>query len=127
MAAIRAVTVNAAFQNFEEDRKGSLETGKVADLVVLSANPLEVHPEALADIVVEETFSRGRSIYRREPSSGTMSSTVIRSRGVHLDLTSLHLVGSTNLHPGLLPDGTLRVTSPAERSDEPRLTLRQPQ
>ena len=96
MAAIRAVTVNAAFQNFEEDRKGSLETGKVADLVVLSANPLEVHPEALADIVVEETFSRGRSIYRREPSSGTMSSTVIRPRGVHLDLASLHLVGSTN-------------------------------
>ena len=57
MDAIRAVTVNAARQNFEEDRKGSLETGKVADLVVLSANPLEVAPAALADIVVEETFS----------------------------------------------------------------------
>ncbi len=69
MDAIRAVTVNAARQNFEEDRKGSLEKGKVADLVVLSANPLEVAPEALANIVVEETFSRGRSIYRRTPDA----------------------------------------------------------
>lgn len=63
--ALRAVTTNAAYQNFEEDTKGSLEVGKFADLVVLSENPLNVEPERLKDVAVVETFSRGQSVYRR--------------------------------------------------------------
>lgn len=66
LEAIRAVTLDAAYQNFEEKEKGSIEVGKLADLVVLEANPLEVAPEDLDGIGVVETFSRGVSLYRRD-------------------------------------------------------------
>ncbi|MDX1384541.1 MAG: amidohydrolase family protein, partial [Thermoanaerobaculia bacterium] len=63
--ALRAVTLDAAYQNFEETEKGSLEVGKLADLVVVAANPLTAAPAEIAAIEVVETFSRGRSIFRR--------------------------------------------------------------
>jgi len=64
--ALRAITLDAAYQNFEEATKGSIETGKRADLVILSANPLKVDPATLADLKVLETIVEGQSIYRRE-------------------------------------------------------------
>lgn len=63
---LRAVTSNAAYQYFEENEKGTLSPGKLADLVVLSANPLTTPRERLLDIEVMETFKDGASIYRRE-------------------------------------------------------------
>ena len=62
--ALHAVTLGAAYQYFEEDRKGSLTAGKQADLVVLERDPLTVDPGAIERIRVLETFSRGRSVYR---------------------------------------------------------------
>ncbi len=50
---------------FEEDRKGSITVGKLADLTVLSANPLRVAPMAIKDIQIEETIKEGVSIYSR--------------------------------------------------------------
>ncbi len=55
----------AAYQYFEEDTKGSIATGKQADLVVLEQDPMTADPAELEHIRVLETFSRGRSVYVR--------------------------------------------------------------
>lgn len=65
--SLLAVTRSAAYQSFEEDRKGTLEVGKLADLVVLSRNPLQVRASTLLDIDVEGTWSHGRQIYGDAP------------------------------------------------------------
>ena len=61
--ALRAITADAAWQNFEEDRKGTLEAGKLADLVVLSEDPLTIDPMKIKDIRVLETIKEGNAIY----------------------------------------------------------------
>lgn len=66
MDAIRAVTINAAYQHFEEDSKGSLEIGKLADLVVLSENPLDVDPLTIKDIQIMETYKEGKRLYNKD-------------------------------------------------------------
>ncbi len=60
--AIKMVTINPAWQMFMEKRIGSLEVGKLADLVVLSENPLDVEPEHLDQIQVIGTYINGRAI-----------------------------------------------------------------
>ena len=62
-AALEAMTINAAYQHFEDDIKGTIEVGKQADLVVLSEDPLSIHPEKLLNVKVVATYSRGREIF----------------------------------------------------------------
>ena len=62
--ALKSITDWAAYQYFEEDRKGTLAAGKLADLVILDKNPLKVNPERIKDIRVMETIKEGKSIYR---------------------------------------------------------------
>lgn len=62
-AALRAQTVDAAWQLFGDDSIGTLKTGAYADLVVLSHNPLHVAPETLADIEIHATMLAGRTVY----------------------------------------------------------------
>lgn len=63
LEALRAVTVNAARQGFEDCCKGSITPGKQADLVVLSRSPLQTPPEDLLDLQVVETISRGATVF----------------------------------------------------------------
>jgi len=65
MEALKAVTLNAAWQEGEEKQKGSIEKGKLADLVILSANPLKVDKSKIAEIQVLETIKDGKTVYKR--------------------------------------------------------------
>jgi predicted amidohydrolase YtcJ len=58
--AIRAVTINAAYQLMSDDKIGSLEVGKQADLVILDKNPRKTSPEKIANIKVKETWIDGK-------------------------------------------------------------------
>ncbi|BFM14388.1 amidohydrolase [Maricurvus nonylphenolicus] len=64
MEALRAVTIEAAWQIFREQDLGSIEAGKQADLVVLDKNPL-LFPKTLKDIKVERTYVAGLEIYNK--------------------------------------------------------------
>jgi predicted amidohydrolase YtcJ len=63
LEALKALTIWAAHQHFEEDQKGSIEVGKLADFAILSANPLTVDPMTIKDIDVVETIKEGKTIY----------------------------------------------------------------
>jgi predicted amidohydrolase YtcJ len=63
--AIRAQTIDAAWHLFADDVVGSLEVGKCADMVVLSADPRAVPPEQIADLEVRATYLAGRQVYSR--------------------------------------------------------------
>lgn len=62
--ALKAVTINAAYEYFEENTKGSIKEGKRADLVILDKNPLAVDPMQIKDIKVLETIKDGKTIYK---------------------------------------------------------------
>ena len=61
---MKAITLDAAYMYREEESKGSLEVGKLADLVILSENPLTVDPMKIKDIRVIETIKEGKTVYR---------------------------------------------------------------
>jgi predicted amidohydrolase YtcJ len=63
MTALKAMTIWPAWQHFEEDRKGSLEVGKLADFVILSDDPTSVDPETLADLKVLVTVKEDEIVY----------------------------------------------------------------
>lgn len=67
-AALRAMTIDAAWQCHSDHEVGSLEVGKFADFVILAEDPLAVEPERLAKIQVLETWVGGRQVYAAENS-----------------------------------------------------------
>jgi predicted amidohydrolase YtcJ len=64
ITALKAMTLWAAYQKFEEKTKGSLEVGKLADLVILSADPTAVDPTTIHRIKVTETIKEGVTIFK---------------------------------------------------------------
>ncbi|WP_293928610.1 amidohydrolase [Sphingobacterium sp. UBA6320] len=63
--ALKAITINAAYQYQEEDTKGSLKVGKIADLVILNKDPLTIDPKELRSIQVQETIKDGKTVFKR--------------------------------------------------------------
>lgn len=63
--ALKAITIFAAYQIFEEERKGSIRPGKLADLVILDKNPLQVEKDKLKDIEVLDTIKEGKAVFHK--------------------------------------------------------------
>ncbi|MFT5750987.1 MAG: putative amidohydrolase YtcJ, partial [Dokdonia sp.] len=63
--ALKAITAWSAYQHFEENEKGTLEKGKLADIVLLDKNPLKVDPDAIKDIQVVETIKEGVTVFKK--------------------------------------------------------------
>jgi predicted amidohydrolase YtcJ len=61
--ALRGYTSEAAYAEFEEKEKGSIETGKLADMIVISANPAQIPPAMLLKITVLKVFVDGKLVY----------------------------------------------------------------
>jgi predicted amidohydrolase YtcJ len=56
-------TVGAAYASFEEDTNGSITQGKLADMVILSSDPIKSPPERIKDIQVEMTIIGGKVVW----------------------------------------------------------------
>ena len=63
--ALKGITEWSAYQHFEENKKGTIENGKLADLVILDKNPLKIAEKDIKDIVVLETIKEGISVYKK--------------------------------------------------------------
>lgn len=61
--ALKALTIEAAWQIREEHDKGTLTEGKLADVVILDRDPTAVPTEEILDVAVVQTFKEGRSVY----------------------------------------------------------------
>jgi predicted amidohydrolase YtcJ len=64
--ALKCITEWSAYQHFEENRKGTLEVGKLADLVILDKNPLTSELNDIKDILVMETIKEGITVYKKQ-------------------------------------------------------------
>jgi predicted amidohydrolase YtcJ len=61
--ALKAITLDAAWQYGEENSKGSISPGKLADLVILDGNPLTIDPVAIKNIQIMATYKKGKLVY----------------------------------------------------------------
>ena len=59
---LKGMTIWAAYSNFEENEKGSIEIGKVADFIIIDKHIMEVKPEKIPYIRVEETYIAGERV-----------------------------------------------------------------
>jgi predicted amidohydrolase YtcJ len=70
--AIKVWTLDGAYASFEENSKGSITPGKLADFVVLQKDPRQVPPNEIKDIVIEATYLGGQKVYTALPNAVAM-------------------------------------------------------
>ena len=70
--AIKVWTLDGAYATFEENSKGSITPGKLADFVVLQKDPREVPPNTIKDIILEATYLGGQKVYAAPPKAVAM-------------------------------------------------------
>ncbi|MGL5693217.1 MAG: amidohydrolase [Peptostreptococcaceae bacterium] len=61
--ALKAITIDGAYQYHEEDRKGTIEVGKLADFVIINKNPLKISADEILDLEVLETIKEDEVIF----------------------------------------------------------------
>jgi predicted amidohydrolase YtcJ len=64
--AFRTITKDAAWQYFEEHRKGTLENGKLADFVIIDKDPFSIDPKKIVSIQIAETIKEGKTVFKRD-------------------------------------------------------------
>jgi len=64
--ALKTYTLNAAYASFDEDKRGTIEAGKLADLTMLSDDPLAVAADRIKQIKVDMTIVGGKIVYARK-------------------------------------------------------------
>jgi predicted amidohydrolase YtcJ len=97
MTALKAMTIWPAWQHFEEKSKGSIQTGKLADFVILDQDPTAIDPEALDQIKVVETIKEGVTVF--DIASLKKAGASIRSGGAG-ELAFIRAMADTACHPG---------------------------
>jgi hypothetical protein len=97
MTALKAMTLWPAWQHFEEKSKGSIETGKLADFVILDKDPTAIDPETIDQIKVVETIKEGITIF--DIASMKKAGASIRS-GDPGGLAFTRAMAATTSHPG---------------------------
>lgn len=101
MTALKAMTIWGAHQAFEETDKGSIEVGKRADFVILSADPTAVDAETLDQLLVMETIKDGKSVFvRGQKKADLMHGRDVLNPGTHEMFRQLYVMR----HMALLPE-----------------------
>jgi predicted amidohydrolase YtcJ len=77
--ALRMFTYEVAWTGFDEKERGSLETGKIADMVIMNKNPLEMAPQDLRDLHIETILLEGKP-YKKGKGIGGMIAGAIKGR-----------------------------------------------
>ena len=110
MTALKAMTIWPAWQHFEEQTKGSIEVGKLADFVILDQNPLDVDPETLDQIKVTETIKEGVTVFTLATDQNPKAVGSRKGTGVALTNLLLGMSGASPQTATLQTDG--RITFP---------------
>jgi hypothetical protein len=75
------MTIWAAYQKFEEKNKGSLEVGKLADMVILSSDPTKGDPTKIDEIKVTETIKEGTTVFKLDAQEQRKAALMSRPGG----------------------------------------------
>lgn len=117
--ALKAMTLWPAWQHFEEASKGSLAPGKLADLVLLSADPTAMDPEKLDTLKVMQTIKEDRVVYNAEALRAETSDAPLTSEAGAAFSRALQVMASYAEMSGL-PDTELRRGVALLRAAQPQ-------